>query len=125
MYAVLIPAIEHLAFFVDDPREGGCEAPVFERVTLDLPDGVETLDELYLWPKGADAPETCLGRDSATPSRYKVFRRSAECRRKGFVPFGPNFSIHGTWAEVAKIVNDPARTEVAAQESSSARQAVG
>jgi hypothetical protein len=107
MYAVQMPAIDHLAFFVDDPREGGCDGAVIESVSLDFPDGVESLDELYLWPKGADAPETCLGRDSTAPSRYRVFRSSDECRREGFVPFGPNFSVHGSWVEVAGLLNTP------------------
>ena len=113
MYLVHIPVLDYHVFTVDDPRIDGYDGPSLEGVTLDLPAGVESLDELYLWPTGANAPETCLGRDPAASCRFKVFRGSAACRREGFIPLGPNFSLCASWSEVAEV----ARTAILAQAS--------
>lgn len=113
MYLAHIPFLNYHIFTVDDPRIDGYEGPILAGVTFDLPDGVKTLDELYRWPKGADAPDTCLGRDPAASSRFKVFRGSAACRRDGFIPLGPNFSLCASWSEVAEV----ARTAIPAQTS--------
>ena len=102
MYAVPIHALSHLALIMEDPRQNGYDGPV-EKVDVQFPDDVSALNDFYAWPKESDAPEPCLGRDPDDPSRYKVFRSDRERRNEGFGSCVPNFSIHGTWSEVAKL----------------------